>query len=83
MRGTTVIRDDTDAAALGDQAGVGDQTGVAADVGQRDKADTVLFGKLHAERGSLPRGDVAELTVAVDFGVAADPAHDFDAALAA
>ena len=44
---------------------------MAADVGQRDKADAIFLGELYAERGSLPRGDVAELAVAVDLGVAA------------
>ena len=83
MRGTTVVRDDADAAALGDQAGIGDKAGIAADVGQRDEADAMLFSEFCAERGSLPRGDVAELAVAVDLGVAAGLANDFDAAVAA
>ena len=83
MRGTTVVRDDADAAALGDQAGIGDKACIAADVGQRDKADAMLFSEFCTERGSLPRGDVAKLAVAVDLGVAAGLSYNFNAALAA
>ena len=65
------------------QPGIGDKAGIAADVGQRDKADAIFLGELYAERGSLPRGDVAELAVAVDLGVAVGLSHNFNAALAA